>query len=126
MPTLESLRDERYVSLETYRKNGSAVATPIWLASDGADGAVAYTGLKSYKVARLRRNSDARIAACDARGNVHGEWLDVSVSVVDSNDSADIYEAIRQKYGIQKWLIDFFNRFRAKQRDTVGLVISNR
>ncbi len=109
---------ERYVNLETFRKDGSGVKTPVWAAPhDGA--LVVFSEGKSYKVARIRRDPRGRIAGCDVRGKVHGSWYDARCSIIE--DAAEIeraHAAIRSKYGVQAWFTDFFAGLagRAKRR----------
>ena len=66
---------ERYINLETFRKDGTGVKTPVWAAAlDGR--LVVFTDGTSYKVKRLRANPAIKAAACDVRGNVRGAWHD--------------------------------------------------
>ncbi len=46
---------ERYVSLATYRRDGTEVLTPVWLAQAGQDFYVFSEG-ESFKVKRVRAN----------------------------------------------------------------------
>src|SRR5208282_3368379 len=74
-PSFEQLAAERYISLVTFRRNGNGVPTPIWVAA--ADGKLyAVTNGTSVKMKRLKADDKVRLAACDARGNVRGEWVD--------------------------------------------------
>lgn len=65
----EELRRGRYVSLTTFRKNGTGVATPVWYAVEGAE-LYAWTRTDSWKVKRLRNDPRVEVAVCDVRGNV--------------------------------------------------------
>ncbi|WP_309057898.1 PPOX class F420-dependent oxidoreductase, partial [Streptomyces sp.] len=65
----EELRHGRYVSLTTFRKNGTGVATPVWYAVDGEE-LYAWTRTDSWKVKRLRADPAVEVAVCDVRGNV--------------------------------------------------------
>jgi PPOX class probable F420-dependent enzyme len=103
---LRQLRDERYFNLETFKKDGGGVKTPVWFAeSDG--GLVVFTDGTSYKVKRIRRNPSAKVAACDARGKVHGPWFDAKAEIVPKGAETDAaYAALRKKYGWQMRLLD--------------------
>ena len=106
----ERLKDERYVSLATYRKNGTLVPTPVWAAPDNGRLYVV-TGREMAKVKRLRSNDRARIAVCDVRGNVRGEWTDVRArTVADANVESRALAALHRKYGWQIRVLDFFAR----------------
>ncbi|MHB9756578.1 PPOX class F420-dependent oxidoreductase [Streptomyces sp. BYX5S] len=67
--TLAALRRARYVSLITYRKNGTPVATPVWHAVDG-DRLYVRSAAAAWKVKRLRRDPRAEVVVCDLRGRV--------------------------------------------------------
>src|SRR5437868_15193587 len=68
------LDSARYINLETFKKNGDGVKTPVWSAPlDGK--LVVFTAGESFKVKRLGRNPKIRVAACDARGNVRADTV---------------------------------------------------
>jgi PPOX class probable F420-dependent enzyme len=73
----ESFVGRGYISLETFRKSGAGVRTPVWFAESGLDTPVplfyVYTIGDSGKAKRIRNNSRVRIAPCDMRGKVFGE-----------------------------------------------------
>ena len=100
---------ETYVNLETFKRDGTGVKTPVWAAAlDG--NLVVFTDGTSYKVKRVRRSSRARVAACDARGGSTGTWFDAECWVIDDADrEARAYDALREKYGWQMRLVDLFS-----------------
>ena len=110
MDAAAALDQDRYLSLATYRANGAEVATPVWFAA--VDGTLyVFTAGASGKVKRLRRSSRARVAPCDARGTVTGPWRDAIARIVtDPAPIARAQEALRAKYGWQKWVLDLFSR----------------
>jgi PPOX class probable F420-dependent enzyme len=101
------LDQERYISLETFKMDGTGVKTPVWVVPlDGKLGM--FTRADSYKVKRLRRNPKARAAACDVRGRVRGAFYEGTCRIVeDAETQARIHKALRQKYGWQMALGDF-------------------
>jgi PPOX class probable F420-dependent enzyme len=100
------LDQERYISLETFRANGTGVATPVWAAVlDGK--LVIVTDGTSHKVKRLRANPKIRAAACDVRGKVRGPWYDGECRIVaDGAQVERAHRALRDKYGWQMWMLD--------------------
>ena len=99
--TREDLGRERYVNLATTRRNGREVRTPVWIAPDG-DRLVVYTNVTSGKVKRIRNDGRARLAPCDLRGGLQGDWVDATARMLD--DPADREQglrAIERKYGWQ-------------------------
>jgi hypothetical protein len=107
--TRSDLADEAYVNLETFKRDGSGVRTPVWVASlDGK--MVIFTDGTSYKVKRLRRNPKVCVAACDVRGGTAGPWAEGTCTIVDAPDREErAYEVLRAKYGLQMRAIDFFS-----------------
>jgi PPOX class probable F420-dependent enzyme len=107
---LSELGRAAYINLETFRRDGIGVKTPVWCAPlDSA--LVVFTDGTSFKVKRLRRSTEARVAACDVRGGVRGEWYPAQCRIVDSPEyERRAYAALRAKYGIQMRLIDLFSR----------------
>lgn len=65
--TLEELGRSRYVSLTTYRKDGTPVATPVWAVADGGELYI-WTKSDTWKVKRIRNNGRVSVVACDVRG----------------------------------------------------------
>ncbi len=103
---IRAFEGERYFNLETFKKDGNGVKTPVWFAElDGTF--VVFTDGTSYKVKRIRRNPKARIAACDVRGKVHGPWFDARAEIVQKGPETDAaYAALRAKYGLQMRALD--------------------
>ena len=121
------LDDERYISLETFKKDGNGVKTPVWAAAlDGK--LVVMTDGTSFKVKRIRNNAKMRAAGCDARGKtIHGAWHEGTARILD--DEAHIAradEALRRKYGIQYRVLGFFSRLagRMKRRAFIELTVA--
>ena len=92
-----------YLSLETYRKNGEAVRTPVWFVRDG-DRLYIRTVAESGKVKRLRRNPRLRIALCDRLGNVTGPWVAATGREVRDDPAlyARVDQLLDEKYGEMK------------------------
>jgi PPOX class probable F420-dependent enzyme len=108
------LAGESYISLETFRKDGSGVKTPVWAAPlDGH--LVIFTEASSYKVKRLRNDPKIRAAACDVRGKVRGDWFDGTARILEDKDQIEsAHRAIRAKYGFLGAVTDFFSRLTGK------------
>lgn len=106
--TPNELARERYVNLATFRKSGAEVKTPIWFASDPQDPRRLwmYTNGKSGKVKRIRNSGRSRVAACNARGGVHGPWLDATSRIEsEPRQVARALDLLVQKYGWQARLL---------------------
>jgi PPOX class probable F420-dependent enzyme len=59
----------RYISLTTFRKDGTPVATPVWHAVSG-DELFVVTEAGTWKVKRIRRNPEVVVTVCGIRGSV--------------------------------------------------------
>ncbi|MGC9220458.1 MAG: PPOX class F420-dependent oxidoreductase [Solirubrobacteraceae bacterium] len=126
-----SLADEKYVLVTTFRKDGRAVATPVWLV-ELPGGAFAFsTGSDSGKVKRLRHTPRVTLQGCDRRGgSAHGPVYDAQARLVTGSELAQIRAAIKAKYGAMATMIDFAEsvarRISTKRSgsERVGVVIS--
>ena len=96
------ISDEKYVSITTYRRNGDAVSSPVWIAPLGDGTAGFTTGSDSGKVKRIRNNPAVSLRPCDVRGRVRegAVAVNASASVVTDADFAPVQSAIRKKYGL--------------------------
>lgn len=104
------LDSARYFSLTTYRRDGRAVDTPVWFAGKAGTYFVFSAG-DAGKVKRLRNSPQARVAACDVRGNQQGDWLPANAHLLsDPQAVADALQSLRRKYGLQMWMADLFSR----------------
>jgi PPOX class probable F420-dependent enzyme len=103
------LDGETYINLETFKRDGTGVKTPVWVAPlDGR--LVIFTAGSSYKVKRVRRNPSCRAAACDVRGNLKGPWYEGQCRVLDEEGGRRAHQALRNKYGWKMAATDFFAR----------------
>lgn len=104
---LAPFENEAYLNLETFKKDGTGVRTPVWFVNDG-DVLYVRTVDDSWKVKRLRNNPRARVAPCNMRGDVHGDWLDVTVrSITDPATTQKVNPLFRRKYGIRRYWFEF-------------------
>jgi hypothetical protein len=69
---MDELSRARYIALTTYKRDGSAKTTPVWVT--GSEGTYAFTtGADAWKARRLRRNPNVEVRACDMRGRSTAE-----------------------------------------------------
>ena len=86
----EPYADASYISVETFRKNGRGVKTPVWCAPCG---------------------DEIAIFTERTAGKVRGEWCEGVGRIVESaEEEARAYEALHEKYGWQMAITDFFSR----------------
>ena len=115
----------KYVSLETFRKDGTAVRTPVWIAPDGEvpHRLIVWTVTDSWKVKRIQRNSRVRLAPCTVRGQVTGAWVDATAAVMTHDQSAIAARWLLRKYGVLGRVSIFGSRLRRGRTGTVCLAI---
>ena len=99
----------KYLSLETYRKNGKPVPTAVWFAA--APGLAVprfyvFTTASSGKSKRIRNNGAARIAPCDARGKVTGPPVEAWAEFVAGEEAARAMRLLGRKYWPWKQVLD--------------------
>ena len=113
---IDDLKDQKYFSLESYRKNGQAVCTPLWFVEfDGKF--YFFTAADAFKVKRIKHNPKVRFAACNVRGKVKGQWCDGHAYIVEGDIAKKVHTLMRQKYWLKR-VMDFFNKLR-KPKHTV-------
>ena len=103
---LKAFEKQNYLSLETFRKTGQGVPTPVWFAE--SNGVLYITTVdNSGKVKRIRNNVRVRIAPCDMRGSILGEWFEAQARLVsDAQEEEVAKKALDRKYGLQKRLLE--------------------
>jgi len=113
--------DGRYLSLATWRRDGREVRTPVWYVTLGGVH-YCYTTRDAGKVKRIRRSSCARLAPCDWRGRLRGGWCEARARLVDDATlCAQVYTALRRKYGWQMRLLDLIATF-SRRRDRRAVI----
>ena len=118
---LAQFSNQKYVNLETYRKSGQAICTPLWFVED--DGVLYMrTPAASAKVKRIRNNPRVRVVPSDVRGNPLGTWLEGEAQLLDPDDAEWVNNLIKRKYGLLKRVIDL----RSRLKGTKAMVIAVR
>ena len=96
---LATLGASKYISLTTYRKDGTPVATPVWLVRDG-DTLRVYTQADSGKAKRIRNNPAVTVAPCDARGKLKGDTTSGTATLLDAAGTVATAAMIEKRYGL--------------------------
>jgi uncharacterized protein len=124
MSVLDSLAGETYVLLTTFRKDGRAVATPVWAVRDG-DALAVWTVADSGKVKRIRRSGTVTVAPCDFRGNLRGEAVAGRATLTGSvAGDGRVRGLIARKYGLIGRISMLGSRIRRGRDGTVGIRIT--
>ncbi len=111
-----NIADEQYVSLVSFKANGSPKPTPIWIVDLGRDAeghqqAGFTTWGQSWKVKRIRNNRSVTLQPCDQRGVV-AEGSDVIAATARIGSTAEFDEVrqlVKAKYGVWVTVIKTMN-----------------
>jgi uncharacterized protein len=122
---VERLAAGSYLSLTTFKKDGTGVATAVWVSSDD-DQLFVWTETTSGKVKRIRNGSRVLLAPCDSRGGLQGTPVEGTARVVEDPAELGTIEALhKKKYGLQFRLIGAFaSVFRRGGGGHVGIAIT--
>jgi len=105
MTRLEQFKNHQYMTLETFRKNGAGVKTPVWFAQDG-NALRIWTENRTGKVKRIRRDGKVRIVPSTASGEPLGEWTEANAIVLETPEEVKYTKSLfHQKYG---WMFNMF------------------
>lgn len=118
---LSDLGNPKYIAVETFRKNGEGVKTPVWtVPKDGK--LLVWTQGDSWKVKRARNNPRVRVAKCDMRGNIEGPWTEgVVSSISDEKDVKNMMARhLRRKY---PFMVAFVSLVAFVRRENTGQVV---
>ena len=96
-PNLNTLLKKKYINLTTYRKNGEGVPTPVIFAEKN-DKIYVETPSTTYKVARIKNNLKVKIAPCNMRGKVVGQYLEGKARILSNFEQDVAIEALKKKY----------------------------
>ncbi|MFF7381487.1 PPOX class F420-dependent oxidoreductase [Streptomyces griseoluteus] len=113
----------KYLLVTSYRKDGSPVATPVWVVPDG-DALGVWTAADSYKVKRIRRRADVLVGPCDMRGRPTGAPHPAHAEITDPATAARYRTLIARKYGIAGRLTLLGSRLRRGTEGTVGIRVT--
>ena len=113
--------DEKYLNLETYRKNGQAVRTPVWFVIDNE---VIYVTTPSTtgKVKRLTHSKNIRIVPSNMKGTPKGSWIDATAYFANASESSQAIKLRKKKYGLMAKLIGL-SVYRKGKPVVIGLKI---
>jgi PPOX class probable F420-dependent enzyme len=117
---------DQFFALRTFRGDGSATSTPVWLAPASGHW-YGYTPVRSWKVTRIRRNPRVEIAPSTFDGIPTEPWRSGSARVLQARELRTAKRAMTVKYG-NKFRVfvvtTLFGSLRRRGGRAVGLEIS--
>ena len=100
---------ERYVSITSFRRDGTRVATPVWVVGQ-AGHLYVWTGSQTGKVKRIRSNPEVVLAACTARGVITGPAVQAKAVVVSAAERPEVWSRLMAKYWLQMRAVVYAGR----------------
>ena len=119
---LTQFANRKYLNLETYRKTGKPVATPVWFAEENGTFYI-YSLAHAGKVQRIRKYPRVKIVPCDVRGSPAGEWVEAKARILDERGAALGHQLLNKKYGWMKRIGDAFSQLRRRQRVVIAIAM---
>ena len=100
--------DQKYVNLETYKKDGTPVRTPVWFMIDNG---IIYviTREKTGKVKRLKNNQNIRIVPCSFTGESKSEWINGIAQKITGEEVEKAIKLRKKKYGFSARITGLFS-----------------
>jgi PPOX class probable F420-dependent enzyme len=124
-PSLDSRFPGKYLSVTSFKRDGTPIATPVWFLVDGQR-ILIYTDPESFKAKRIRRNPSVRIAPCNATGKLRGEPAPATAEFLPDDQTEHVMRLIHHKYRVDRVLkLPFYNlvqRLRGKR--TSGPIVT--
>ena len=94
----------KYLSLTTFKRNGTGVATPVWFVSE-AGKILVVTEAGSYKVQRIRHNPSVTVAECTASGRLRSSQIPAHAQILRHDEAPRTEELMARKYRLDKIFI---------------------
>lgn len=110
---LSQFEGKQCINLETYKKTGQPVATPVWFTIDG-DRLFVVTKSDTGKVKRLRNNEAVRVMPCGMRGEPKGEWVGAKARFATPEETETALKQRSKKYGFKAKIAGFFSSGRGE------------
>ncbi len=125
MTALDELGSGKYLSLTTFRRDGTPVATPVWVVKRG-DELLVLTQAQSGKAKRLANDTRVLVAPCDARGTLKGEQRPGTARLQDETETHLTAGLIQHRYGLMGRVFSWLSEVRGGRSggEHVGLTIT--
>jgi uncharacterized protein len=118
MTAFDLFHHQQYLNLETFRKSGIGVKTPVWFVQEG-ETLFVRTVANSGKVKRIRNNTHVNIAPCKVDGALLGEWVPaLAREIKDKETDRKVNRLLDKKYGLVKKMFGLVSALQGR-KDTV-------
>jgi PPOX class probable F420-dependent enzyme len=120
--SIDTIGAAGYALVTSYRKDGRAVPTAVWVVRDG-DALAIWTASDSGKVKRIRRDGTVLVGPCDVRGRPTGEQVPGTATILDAAGTERVRGLLKRKYGFFGRVTLWFSRIRRGADGTIGIRI---
>ena len=104
---LSMFEDQKYICLETFKKNGQGVQTPVWFVIQ--DETIYVTTMNSsWKVKRLKNNKSVRIVPSNFKGKPKRDWIEGEAFFGNESELKLAMSLRNKKYGLFARIIGLF------------------
>ena len=104
---LEQFSKQKYINLETYKRDSTSVKTPVWFVIDN-DLIYIITRESTGKVKRLKNNQNVRVVPCSFKGEIKNEWVNGKAQKITGSEADNVIELRKKKYGFAVRLSGLF------------------
>ena len=104
---LEQFSEQKYINLETYKRDNTPIKTPVWFVIDNG---LVYiiTRESTGKVKRLKNNQNVRIVPCSFKGEIKSEWVNGKAQKIMGSEADKVIKIRKKKYGFAVRLSGLF------------------
>lgn len=111
MGTFDTLEQEQFINITTYKRDGTPVPTPVWFVL--YDHRLVITTARSTgKVKRIRNKADVKVAPSTRMGKTTGPEQDGKARIAEQDISQPPYQALKRKYGLLFRIIMLIHKVR--------------
>jgi PPOX class probable F420-dependent enzyme len=125
MSVIDEIGRSKHVSLVTYRRDGTGVATPVWHVVDGNQLFVV-SEAKAWKVKRVRNTGRAEVTVCDLRGRIAPGAATAKgpARLLDETETEAVRKMLARKYVMSRVGNWFARLLRLKRPPLVAIAVT--
>lgn len=101
---LEARFRGKYLSLTSFKRDGTGVATPVWFVIENGR-LLIHTDPESFKAKRIRRNPSVMIAPCSGSGRLRSDPVPAEAEFLPESEMDHVAALLERKYRIDRILI---------------------
>ena len=119
----EGFYDKKYINLQTFKKNGEIVSTPVWFVLRNNE-IFFRSDENSGKVKRIRNNNNVKVSVCDVRGNIKGQTYAAIANFQDKSRYEEINSLFDKKYNLLSHILKIFYKLKKIKLVILSITLS--